>query len=311
MDALARNVDAASGRPLPGPIGGGRRDLMEAVRDLRTIGDDDLTKPWPWKGGSEEEVRYGFYRIAESFELAGIEAGTQIRTGGGERGRAADRIAPVTAARWDLQGILVTLRDSAWDQDPGNEEWTIRQTMAHLIESQRYYGVGTAWWQKQAFPANDPALPPVAPESVYEGLPTEEEEGAGTPSEVRERLDVVVDDASAALGGLPSEHLSIAARWSGFAVDIDFRLGRWSSHLREHTVQVEKTLAMLGHQPTEVDRLVRLILAAWGRAESEVYGTPDADPAASVLAAAAANARVTTADVVRAARGEAAAGGVS
>ena len=301
-DHLARNVDAAFARPLPDSIAEGRRDVAAAIGELRTITDTELIRPWPWKGGSEEEVRYGFYRVAESFELAGIEAAALIRASDVERGRAADRIAPVTAARWDLQGILLTLPDRAWDQDPGNEEWTIRQTMAHLIESQRYYGVGTAWWQKQAFAANDAALPPVAPESVYEGLPTEEAEGAGTPSEVRDRLDVVVDDASAALGGLPAERLSIAARWSGFAVDIDFRLGRWSSHLREHTIQVEKTLAMIGHQPTEVDRLVRLILAAWGRAEAEVYGTRDADAAANLLATAAANARVTTADVIRVAR---------
>ena len=302
-DHLARNVDAAFARPLPDPIAAGRRDLAAAIGELRTITDAELIRPWPWKGGSEEEVRYGFYRIAESFELAGIEAQALLRARGVERGRAADRIAPVTAARWDLQGVLLTLPDPAWDQDPGNEEWTIRQTMAHLIESQRYYGVGTAWWQKQAFSPDDPALPPVAPESVYEGLPTEEAEGSGTPSAVCDRLDVVVDDASAALGGLPVDRLSIAARWSGFAVDIGFRLGRWSSHLREHTVQVEKTIAMIGHQPSEVDRLVRLVLAAWGRAEAEVYGAPDADGPASSLSAAAAEARVTTADVIRAARG--------
>ena len=301
-DHLARNVEAAFARPLPGPIASGRRDLMDVVRELRTIGDADLTRPWLWKGGSEEEVRYGFYRIAESFELAGMEAQTQLRTAGIERGRAADRIAPVTAARWDLRGLLVPIPDSAWDNDPGNEEWTIRQTMAHLIESQRYYGVGTAWWQSQALSIDDPALPPVAPESVYEGLPTEDEEGAGNPSEVRDRLDTVVDTACAALGGLPPDRLGIGARWSGFAVDIDFRLGRWSSHLREHTIQVEKTLVMIGHRPTEVDRLVRLILAAWGRAEADVYGAPNSDDAANVLAAAAANARVTTADIIRVAR---------
>ncbi len=301
-DHLARNVDVAFARALPGPIAAGRSDLMEALRDLRTITDAELIQPWPWKGGSEEEVRYGFYRIAESFELAGIEAQALLRATGIERGRAADRISPVTAARWDLQGVLLALPDSAWDLDPGHEEWTIRQTMAHAIQSQRYYGVGTAWWQKQAYPADDPALPPVAPESIYENLPAEDEEGQGTPSEVRDRLDSVVDASSSALGGLPADRLAFGARWSGFAIDIDHRLGRWSSHIREHTVQIEKTLAMIGREPTEVDRLVRLILAAWGRAEAEVYGAVDADAAANGLAAAAIAARATASDVVRHAR---------
>jgi hypothetical protein len=86
-------------------------------------------------------------------------------------------------------------------------------------------------------------------------------------------------------------------------VDIDFRLGRWSSHIREHAVQVEKTLVMIDHQPTEVDRLVRLVFAAWGRAEAEVYGAPNADAAADALAAAASDARITAADVTGYARG--------
>ena len=63
-----------------------------------------------------------------------------------------------------------------------------------------------------------------------------------------------------------------------------FRLGRWSSHIREHTVQVEKTLVMIGHAPTEVDRLIRLILAEWGRAEAVVYGSAEAREAVSLLA---------------------------
>jgi hypothetical protein len=57
-------------------------------------------------------------------------------------------------------------------------------------------------------------------------------------------------------------------------VTIDFRLGRYGSHIREHTVQVDKTLAMLDRRPTEVERLVRLILATYGRLEARFVGRP-------------------------------------
>jgi hypothetical protein len=104
-------------------------------------------------------------------------------------------------------------------------------------------------------------------------------------------------------GGRPAaDRLVLAARWQGFPVDIGFRLGRWSSHLREHTIQVEKTLVMLGHTPTEVDRLIRLVLAAWGRAEAAVYGLTDADEAIGLLASAAADATATASEVIRSAR---------
>ena len=302
-DPLRQLVDPGYARPLPAALATGRRDLLAAVRELRAITDADLIRPWPWKGGSEEELRYGFYRIAESFELAGIEAQAKLRSAGVARGKTADRIAPVTAARWDLQGLLLTLPDATWDADPGGEEWTIRRTMAHVIQSQRYYGVGTAWWQGQAYAADDPELPAAVPDPVYGDLPSEEAEAEGTPAEVRDRLDDVIDRSSAALGGLPIEGLAAGARWSGFAVDVDFRLGRWSSHLREHTVQVEKTLVMIGHRPTEVDRLIRLVVAAWGRAEAEVYGASNAEAGADELAAAASGARITAANVTAYARG--------
>jgi hypothetical protein len=78
-------------------------------------------------------------------------------------------------------------------------------------------------------------------------------------------------------------------------------MARWSSHLREHTIQVEKTLAMLGRAPTEPERLIRLTLAAYGRAEAVVFGQPDADAAAGIIRAAVAEARDTIADARRAA----------
>jgi hypothetical protein len=296
-DQLVRYTDAALERRIPAALRAARLEVMAAIAALRRVPDPSLTQPWAWKGGSEEEIRYGFYRIGEAFELAGIDADSQLRSAGQPRGRAADLIAPATAARWDLQGVLIGLDDAAWDADPGGDEWTIRQTVGHIIESQRYYGVGSAWWQAQGYRADDPRLPPVTPDAVYEGLPSEEAEGAGSPAELRDRLDVVLDRATERLAGLPEDRLAVGARWSGFAIDIGFRLGRWSSHIREHTVQVEKTLLMLDRHPTEVDRLVRLVMAAWGRAEAVVFGAGDEGAAIGILGDAATGARATATEI--------------
>ena len=241
-DPLVRYTDAGLARPLPARLLVARREVMAAVRELGTISDAVLTRPWPWKGGSEEEIRYGFYRIGEAFELAAIDAARVLRSAGVERGRAADLVGPATAARWDLQGLLVPLADAVWDADPGGVEWTVRQTLGHVIISQRYYGVGTAWWQKQGYRADDHDLPARVPEAIWDGLPSEEAEAEGTPADIRDRLDEVLDRSTELLAGMPEDRLGLGSRWSGFAVDLGFRLGRWSSHLREHTVQVEKTL---------------------------------------------------------------------
>jgi hypothetical protein len=295
-DPLVQNTQDIQERLIPEALLAARRDVLAAVAELATIRDADLEKVWAWKGDSEIELRYAFYRILEDFERAGIDATTAIRAVNLERGRAADLIAPSTAARWDLQGLLLQLSDDAWDAKPGGEEWTVRETLGHIIASQRGYAAVTAWWQAQALPA-DANLPKARPNHIYDALPTDEEEAAGTPAEVRARLDEVLDKSTERLAGLPADRLAYGTRWVGFALDIGFRLGRWSSHFREHTVQVEKTLVMLNHTPSEVDRLIRLILAEWGRAEAVVYGSADADGAIAVLAAAAARAQATAAEV--------------
>jgi hypothetical protein len=275
--------------------------VLAAVDNLRIIPDAVLTSPWHWKGDSEEELRYGFYRINEIFERAALDAGDAVRAGGADRGRAAAIAAATTAARWDLQGLLIPFADATWDADPGGGEWTVRQTLGHVIAGQRGYAAAGAWWQERGYRADDPELPKRAPESIFESLPSEEAEAEGTPVEVRGRLDDALDRATERLAGLPAERLAYGARWAGFAIDVGFRMGRWSSHIREHTIQVEKTLAMLGLEPSENDRLIRLVLASWGRAEGVVYGTApaetEADDAVRIIASAATGARVTAVDL--------------
>lgn len=298
-DPLHRHTDDALARPLPPALLTARAEVLAALRDLRKIPDNALTAPWRWKGDSEEEIRYGFYRINEIFERAVIDAGAAIRAGGVERGRAGEIAAAATAARWDLQGLLIPLADATWDADPGGGEWTVRQTLGHVIASQRGYAAGGAWWQERGDRADDPELPISAPESIFDALPSEDAEAAGTPAEVRDRLDDALDRSTERLAGLPDDRLAFGARWAGFAVDVGFRMGRWSSHIREHTIQVEKTLVMLGLEPSENDRLVRLVLASWGRAEAAVYGmvAADADDAVRGIASAATAARVTAAEL--------------
>lgn len=297
-DPLVQYTDDIEPRPIPEAILAARRDVMAAVRDLATLTDADMENVWAWKGDSELEwieLRYAFYNVLEGFERAGIDAAAALARAAAERGRAADLIALATAARWDLQGLLLQLPDAAWDANPGGEEWTVRQTLGHIIASQRSYAAVTAWWQAQALSA-DSNLPTERP-PIYDVLPSDEEEATGTPAEVRARLDEVFDESTERLAGLPPNRLAYGTRWVGFALDIGFRLGRWSSHFREHTIQVEKTLVMLGHTPTEVDRLIRLILAEWGRAEAVVYGSADGGEGVAVLVAAAAQARITAKEV--------------
>lgn len=291
-------TDAALARPLHSAIAGARADVRTAAQHLRAIGDDALAKPWGWIGGSEEEIRYGAYRAGEALELAEIEARSALATADGDETDAARILGPATAARWDLHGLLAGLPEELLDADPGGGEWTIRLTLGHVINGQRGYAWGTAWWLDN--PHDDRGtVPSATPDELWETFPDEATtEAEGTLDDLRARLDGVLDLAAERLAGVPNERLRLLARWSGFIVTVGFRLGRWSSHIREHTIQIEKTLAMLGHGRDESERLGRLVLAAYGRAESAVFGRaagPGLDTAAGRVAEAAEEAREATA----------------
>jgi len=245
-----------------------RDSLSAALATLGQIPDDRLTSHWAWDG-SHVDVRYGFYRGLEMIERAAAEVGRAVAAVPSTEAR--DAMGAATAARWDLDGLLAGLTDDDFDADPGGGEWTIRQTMGHIIGGQRGYAWGSAYWLSLG---DQPRVggPQRAPDELFAAMPTDDQEGEGTFAEVRGRLHDVVDATSSRYATLTGQEMAVMGGWSGFPVTIAFRMWRLPSHIEEHTVQVEKTLAMLGRQPTEVARLVRLISRAYGRLEQEVFG---------------------------------------
>ena len=284
----------------PTPVDPGLLRARDSIRrglvDLAAVPEEALARPWL---GDEEELRYGFYSHLQRLE----DARALIRPLlGGARAHetpARPLVGAATAARWDIHGLLAGLSDGELDTDPGNNEWTLRQTLGHIVGGQRQYGVFTAWWLGQrGAPADD--FPVGAPMELDAELPTEEVEGQGSVDDIRRRLDETVDQSAAVFASLGAEDLAVRARWSGLPVDIRFRVIRWTSHMREHTVQLEKTLVFIGRPTTEVERLLRLVATAYGRLEEELFMWPATDQSVGdAIALAEATAAEIAADAER------------
>ncbi len=259
-----------------------RRLIDDALGDLLAVGDDALEAAWTWPDHGELDRRSGVFRIIE--DLDAVTAA--INAAGVARPADEAIVAPATVARWELIGLLAPLTEMDLDADPGGGEWTIRQTVAHIIASQHSYGAYTAWWRDQAIATSDERLP-FAPEDIDDPAWDEAIAANGSLDEIRGRLHLALEEAAVRLADLSSEELALAARWSDLPVTIAIRQGRWASHITEHTVQVDKTLVWLGRQPSEVERLVRLVATAWGRLEANVWPrSPDAKTIGLALDAA-------------------------
>lgn len=268
---------------LASSIPAGRAALAAAAADYLAIPAEALESPWKWgEHESPDGIRYGIYRGAETVEAAAAEIERAL-AGAPARSPAAVRIAPTTVARWALQGRLAALDDALLDRVPREGEWTARRTLAHTIDGQRSYGWFSRWWVSQPAGPDRPArVTPEAEASSETELPGEDAEGRGTVAEIRERLDAVVDEWSLRFARFSDDTLAVPATWAGIPVDISFRLGRWGSHIAEHTIQLDKTLDWLGHRPTEVQRIVLELHKAWGRLESRIFPMPPAGTEAAI-----------------------------
>ena len=320
MDDPLTELMAGPGLRLAPTIASARGALEAAWLDLLTVSDAVLEAPWPWRPAEsrDADVRYGFYRIHERLEtaIARVAHGRMAAGEGSAVGPAVPILAAATAARWDLRAALAALDEEDLDRDPGGGEWSVRRTLGHVVASQRAYGWYTAWWLDRGH-APGP-VPSTAGDDRMPELPDEEAEAIGSRAEIVARLDDLVDLAAERFGPLDARALAVPARWSGFEVDVRFRLVRLGSHLREHTIQVDKTAVMLGRPATEVERLVRLIGGSYGRLEGLVFARSadalaeplaDGGSAAHVVATCTADVRELAASVARAAAAGGPAGG--
>jgi hypothetical protein len=251
-----------------------RAALNTAAGDLLAVADDRLEATWRWRD-TDADVRYGLFHAVEAVEGAAAEIAAILAANGGRRSNAALRIAPATTARWDLQGRLAAIDDAILDTVAKEGEWTLRETLGHIVGGQRGYVVFSAWhWVR-----NERERPTEAELEQIQAdakLPEESEEGAGTIAAIRARVDDATD-LGARLAGFSDADLARPARWSGIPVDVAFRIGRWSSHFMEHTIQIDKTLAWLDRRPTEVERIVGELYRAWGRLEAEIFPIESAE----------------------------------
>jgi hypothetical protein len=272
---------------LPGPgvaatpsIDRGRQAINAAIADMLAVPDGALEAPWRWRPDDslDADVRYGLYRIHEALEEAiGAIARGRHGPGGGDgdpMGPAVPPLAAATAARWALHGAIAPLTARELDADPGGGEWSIRRTLGHVLSVQESYGWTSAWFISRA---GMPDAGEYAPEGALPPEPDEETGANGEAAEIRARLDELLDVVAERFGGLDDAALAMPGRWSGLPVTIDFRLGRLGSHIREHTVQVDKTLVTLGRPVSEVERLVRLAAESYGHLEATVFARPATD----------------------------------
>jgi len=168
-----------------------------------------------------------------------------------------------------LRGLLAGVDDDMLDREPAAGEWSLRRTLAHAIAVERSYRANT-----ELAIARDDGDPLSLPQDTTVVVTTRRGAFRRPAPDVADTSGGVLDIVAAfarrraetdeALSDVPPAALTRPSQWGALndpdAIDVRFRLHRFASHIAEHTVQCETTVATLGVPRNDP----RLIAAAIG-----------------------------------------------
>lgn len=257
--------------------------LVDTIRALtglaRKLDEADLGKPWVWGSYDEEGRRFVFFRALEEFRSLAVRL-AQARTAAGHPPSQAQRfLAQYHIAYRDFEAAIAGLDEAAFSQAPAEGEWSVQRAMAHMLGADMGFYVVVRYTLERI--RSVAGLPERFTEAVWEAYLDMNEA----------RYDELLSrPASSLLEYHENLHLRILAEFSQIMDDeidqeayywenqpypLRFRLGRFESHLRQHTIQIDKTLAALGRLPGEPLRLLRMVYAALAEAEGAMLGAED------------------------------------
>jgi hypothetical protein len=239
---------------------------------LLTIPDSRLSRLWRPAGDVKLDVRDGLYHAHVLLEEAAGRAVTAVPREGFQPAFALATALRFNSARWEFKGgPLLSLSESKLDRPPRPGEWTVRQTLTHVIRALAGWAWMTSEWLRRTR-AGEPLFPLARRDAP---LPPDEELGAGSLVTLVARFDRCVDVLLAMLRELgQGGKLDEASDWFGLTLRVRTYVAGWSTHVREHTIQLDKTVALLGHESREVERIVRLLCRAYSALEAPLLLLP-------------------------------------
>ena len=250
--------------------------LTEAVENLVTamlpVSEKDLETQWIWKDHDEEGIRFAFFvTLQELRQLAVTLANLREQTT-----QAQHILGRHHVQFMDLQAAILGLTAADSEREPAEGEWPVRRIYAHILTAEINFTAvvrfalekhrAGAWTLERMSDEDDTRLTGLD-EEAYKAL-------INSPLEAmlafhrKLHLEIMQEFIS-----ITDEELDLPSTfWEETRFPIRHRLHRFEAHLVQHTVQIDKSMVMLGLAPGETKRLTRYIYAALAEAENMMLG---------------------------------------
>ena len=243
------------------------------------VPDSDLDREWAWGAYESEGIRFAFFRTYEELRELAVRTAAE-RAARGRIASSAQRILyQYHSAYRDLEAALLGVQAGETNREPGEGEWSLRQIVSHIVEAEMgFLVVGKYALDRHRISDGRPAQ---IPDEEWEAIIGMDEASIekildGPLVGIRSYYEALHERVLLEFADISEGELTVPSMyWEGYEMSLRFRLHRFDSHLRQHIVQVDKTLAGTGHSPNESRRLLRLIYSALGETEGATIGIWD------------------------------------
>ena len=267
-----------------------QRTVTQAVEDLVRaavrLPDAAMDRAWAWGAYDEEGLRFALLMTHHELRDLAVRLTTARERVGRPMGESERIRAQYHEAYRDLTGLLHRVSDDELDREPAPKQWPVREVLYHMITA--VYGFSAVIDHALDAHQHGTALDLPKGEDWTRAKAMPERIADGDGREVAGSLFAAHRRARQAMSRVGDDQLELASRFWDGDMPLRFRLHRFEAHMRQHTIQVEKTLLAIGHPATEAERLVRLVHSALAGVESATVdgiGEAERSAAASGIAA--------------------------
>jgi DinB superfamily len=248
--------------------------VTQAVEELvrKTIGltDDGMGREWKWGAYDEEGLRFALLMTHHELRDLAVRLAAKRPA----RTQASAILAQYHQAYRDLTGALASARTEDLDRAPAEGEWPVREVAKHALGAE-YGFLMVSRFGLDRRRAGKSEEPPEAEFDAYKVPFVNDRKSAvdglstATVEQLRDAFATVHIRILRELGDISDDEVEAPAWFWDGAMPLRFRLHRFEEHLRQHTIQLDKTLGGIGRPPTEAHRLVRNVYNALADVETE------------------------------------------
>ena len=245
--------------------------VEELVRATVQLSDEDMGREWKWRDYDEEGLRFAL--LMTHHELCDLAV--QLAARGASKPSQAQRIlAQYHQTYRDLSGALAGVPSEDLDRAPAEGEWPLRETLDHMLGAE-YGFLGVTRGALDRHRAGNTAEPSQEEFREYRKPYAKPKDGVAGPIEsIRDAFFEIHQRVLRELGDVSDVEIGKPAWFWDGPMPIRFRMHRFEEHVRQHTIQIDKTLAVI-RPPTEAHRLVRNIYNALADVESATEPADD------------------------------------